>query len=350
MRCLSATERRILYVHQQQGANVEPKRHPSIAHAPTPLYRLDRLSDRWGGDIWIKRDDLTGSGMTGNKVRKLEYLIAEAEALGADTLITCGGVQSNHCRATALVAARFGYKCILLLRGDRPAEIDGNLLLDRLAGAEVRFATESDYFTHLPELLAEVADDVKRRGGKPYLIAEGGSDPVGAWGYVEALREVKCQCDAEGIKPCRIVHATGSGGTHAGLYVGTRLEGWDVEIVSAAICYDRFVTARRIAVIVEGMIELHNLQLAFNPEQLSVLDGYIGEGYARAGSEVFDLIQEMASVEGILCDPVYTGKAALCVREETRAGRFDGMTLFWHTGGVFGLFPFRKGLEQAIGW
>jgi len=328
----------------------EPKKRHSIANAPTPLYRLDRLSERWGGDIWIKRDDLTGSGMTGNKVRKLEFLIGDAEAQHANTLITCGGLQSNHCRATALAAARFGYKCILLLRGERPSALDGNLLLDQLAGAEIRFIDEAAYFTRLKELLDSIAEEVRHRGDIPYIIAEGGSDPVGAWGYVEAIREVKKQCEAIGLHPRRIVHATGSGGTHAGLWAGVTLTNWDVEIVSAAICYKADETAHRITNILHGMNLRHQLTMPVDTSAVSVLDGYIGPGYAKAERIVFDLIAEAARAEGILCDPVYTGKSALCVREETRAGRMEGTTIFWHTGGVFGLFPFRKELEGTLGW
>lgn len=288
--------------------------------------------------------------MTGNKVRKLEYLIADAESLGADVLITCGGVQSNHCRATALAAARLGYKCILLLRGEKPPELDGNLLLNRLAGAEVRFASEDNYYALLPELLDRLADEVRVGGRKPYIIPEGGSDPVGAWGYVEALRELRGQCREKGIEPRRIVFATGSGGTHAGLYSGAQPEEWDVEIVSVAICYDRAETARRIAAIVVGMNARHGFNLSTDPARLSVLDAYIGPGYAKAGREVFEVIAEVGAAEGLLVDPVYTGKAALAVKSETLAGRFEGTTVFWHTGGVFGLFPFRTGLLEVVGW
>lgn len=322
----------------------------SLAHSPTPFYRLDRLSTKWGGDIWIKRDDLTGSGMTGNKVRKLEHLIADAENFGADSLITCGGVQSNHCRATSLAAARLGYKCILLLRGERPEDLDGNLLLDRLAGAEVRFVSKQEYTARLPELLQGLADEVSQKGGKPYLIAEGGSDPVGAQGYVDALSELKTQCEEYGVEPKRIVIATGSGGTHAGLYAGTALLNWNVEIVSAGICYSQEETARRVATIVEGMNRRRGYAIPTDASQIKVLDGYIGPGYAKAHEPVFETIVDVASTEGVLVDPVYTGKAAWCVKTEVLAKRFDGLTVFWHTGGVFGLFPFKDELQNTLGW
>lgn len=331
-------------------AVVNSTRLISLAHSPTPLYRLDKLSNRWGGDIWIKRDDLTGSGMTGNKVRKLEHLISDAEKLGADTLITCGGVQSNHCRATSLAAARLNYKCILLLRGERPEKLDGNLLLDRLAGADVRFVSKQEYTDRLPELLQGLADEVSSRGGKPYLIAEGGSDPVGAQGYVNALIELKNQCDSLGIHPKRIVTATGSGGTHAGLFVGAELSNWDVEIVSAAICYSQNETVERIAAIVERMNRRYGYSISTTKLHNSVLDGYIGPGYAKAHEPVFETIVETASAEGVLVDPVYTGKTAWCIKSEVQAGRFDGVTIFWHTGGVFGIFPFKECLQKTMSW
>ncbi len=288
--------------------------------------------------------------MTGNKVRKLEYLIADADSLGADTLITCGGIQSNHCRATSLAAARLGYKCILLLRGDRPDDLDGNLLLDRLAGADLRFVSKQEYTARLPELMQNLAGEVTAGGGTPYLIAEGGSDPVGAQGYVEALKELKSQCDEVGLSPRRIVIATGSGGTHAGLYAGKELLKWDVEIVSAAICYTREETARRISAIVSGMNERSGYNIPAETSRIKVLDGYIGPGYAKAHEPVFETIVEVASAEGVLVDPVYTGKASWCVKSETQAGRFDGTTVFCHTGGVFGLFPFKEGLQRTLGW
>ncbi len=288
--------------------------------------------------------------MTGNKVRKLEHLIADAESIGADTLITCGGVQSNHCRATSLAAARLGYKCILLLRGEKPEDLDGNLLLDRLAGADVRFVSKQEYSANLPELLQGLANEVTSRGGKPYLISEGGSDPVGAQGYVDALNELKSQCDAKGVVPRRIVIATGSGGTHAGLYAGKELLKWDVEVISAAICYTPEETARRVSVIVEGMNARCGYDIPTDTSRIQVLDGYIGPGYAKAHEPVFETIVEVASMEGVLVDPVYTGKAAWCVKSEIQAERFPGLTVFWHTGGVFGLFPFKDGLQKTLGW
>ncbi len=313
----------------------------NLAHTPTPLHRLGRISERWKADIWIKRDDITGLGLSGNKVRKLEYLLAEAMTEKADTVITCGGVQSNHCRATALACARLGLRCKLLLRGSPPADIEGNLLLDQLAGAELHFVPEDKYYQDLPGEFNRLAAEVKTNGGNPYLIPEGGSNAVGAWGYVEALREVRKQCYDMRLKPVRIVCATGSAGTHAGLLVGTLLEGWDIEVVSITVCYDRDETSARVLEVVNSMIDRYSLNIRAAKSDIHVLDDYIGEGYAKAGRAVFDVISEMAATEGIILDPVYTGKAVLGIKSELAKGRMDGVTLFWHTGGIYGLFAFR---------
>lgn len=312
-----------------------------LAVKPTPLQRLNRLSERWSGDIWIKRDDLTGSGLTGNKVRKLEYLLADAMDKDADTIITCGGVQSNHCRAAALSAAKVGLKSILLLRGDRPHDLDGNLLLDHLAGADLRFISTEKYRGDLPGELNRLASEVNRTGGKAYIIPEGGSNSVGSWGYAEALREAYRQCHELRIVPRRIICATGSGGTHAGLLVGTLLENWDVEIVSITVSYDLEETTQIILSIIDSMIDLHKLNIRVSKGDIRVIDGYIGEGYAKAGAEVLDVISEVARYEGIITDPVYTGKGMTALKSELAKGEMDGTTLFWHTGGVFGLFPFK---------
>lgn len=313
-----------------------------LANTPTPLYRLNRISELWGGDIWIKRDDLSGTGLSGNKVRKLEYLLADAIDKKADTIITCGGIQSNHCRATALAAVRNGFKCKLLLRGEKPDEIDGNLLLDILSGAEIYFISEDRYCSSLDSELNNLASEVNSSGGKAYIIPEGGSNPIGAWGYVQALSELRQQCYDSKVKPKRIICATGSGGTHAGLLVGTMIEKWDVEIVSVTVGYDKEETVIRILEIVNGMIDIYKLNIIISRSNIKVIDEYLGEGYAKAGNEVIEVISEMARNEGIIVDPVYTGKAATAVKCETAKSMMEGTTIFWHTGGIFGLFPFKS--------
>ena len=319
-----------------------------LAHLPTPLQKLEKISGLWGGDVWIKRDDLTGSGLSGNKVRKLECLLSEVLSEGSDTVISCGGLQSNHCRATALASTRMGLKCRLVLRGEQPDEIDGNLLLDRLAGAEVLFVSNEEYYSNLDGICNRMVTEIKKAGGKAYIVPEGGSNAVGAWGYVEALRELRKQCFDIRLKPDRIVCATGSGGTHAGLLAGTLIEGWDVDIVSISVCYDREETVSRILEIVNSMIDRFALDVRVHRGAVQVLDGYIGAGYAKADASVFQTISEMARTEGILVDPVYTGKAALAIKNELAKGNMQGTTIFCHTGGMFGLFPFRKSLADYV--
>jgi len=312
------------------------------------MHRLNKLSEQWGSDLWIKRDDLTESGLSGNKVRKLEYLISDAQNANADTLISCGGIQSNHCRATALVAARFGMRCRLLLRGDKPSELDGNLLFNHLAGAQIEFIDPDSYLNNLQIHLDRMAENAVKDGLKPYIISEGGSNSIGAWGYRDAISEVKFQCDNLNIEPNRIVCATGSGGTHAGMWLGACLDNWSVDIVSIAVCYSAEETVLRIKSIIDEAIDRFNLNIECNLEDINVLDGYIGDGYAIADNEVYGIMNEVARSEGLLVDPVYTGKAIRAVKHEAISGRIPGVSLFWHTGGVYGIFPFRQELGKFL--
>ncbi|MBM3325965.1 MAG: D-cysteine desulfhydrase family protein [Calditrichaeota bacterium] len=313
-----------------------------MAHTPTPLERLSRLSRLCGGDIWVKRDDLTGLGLSGNKVRKLEVLFAEAVEKGADTVITCGGAQSNHCRATAVAAARLAMKCILVLRQSETRVPDGNLFIDKLVGADIVYITGQDYKLHLNECLTAQAEQARAAGRVPYIIPEGGSNPLGALGMLECMLELQKQCAKLKLFPRRIVAASGSGGTHAGLYVAARLLNWDIDVVSIAVCYDGKETRRRIAEIVQGMIELRNMNFTLGEDDILVIDRYLGAGYAQAGAVEFEIIKETAQNEGLLLDPVYTGKAMHGIKAETLAGRMPGATIFYHSGGVFGLFPFKE--------
>lgn len=318
----------------------------NLAHAPTPFYPLRRLSRLWGGEIWVKRDDLTGLELSGNKVRKLEFLLAQAIERGADTIITCGGIQSNHCRATTFACARLGLKVVLLLRGDLPDLADGNYYLDLLGGAQVFPITPDDYYHRLAESLEEVAQKVRERGGKPYIIPEGGSNALGAWGYVEALRELHSQCRQSGVEPQTIVIPASSGGTYAGLFVGIRREGWGVKVYSAAVSDPTDETRKRISHILDEMNTTFNLNLHFRREDILVDDQFIGEGYAKASSQDLQVIGEVARTEGVVLDPVYTAKAARMLKERLREGKIATPVVFWHTGGLFGLFPYRQRLKE----
>ncbi len=325
-----------------------PKRL-NLAQRPTPLQLLKRISRQSGGTrIWVKRDDMTGCGLSGNKVRKLEFILARALDEGYDTLITCGGVQSNHCRAVALLGAQLGLKVHLILRG-ADAVPDGNLLLDRLAGAEISFYPLKEY-RQLDQLFEHWQKHYQAEGRKPLLIPTGGSEGVGLWGYFACARELKADCDQAGIEPGVIVCATGSGGTQAGLTVGAEQEfGADTQVIGMAVSDSRRYFERKVREDISDWQRLYDVP-DYITANLRVLvnDEYTGPGYGIATEVVFDTIRNMARLEGLLLDPVYTGKAFYGMLQEIHAGRFHGVDdiVFVHTGGLFGLFAQR---EQVFG-
>lgn len=289
-----------------------------LARLPTPLVSLPRLSRALGAEIWCKRDDLTGIGLTGNKVRKLEHLLADAMAKGAHAVITTGGIQSNHARATAVACRQLGLRPVLLLRGEDPGAPESNLLLDRLLGAEIHWCTPEVYRTARDRRMQELAREV----GHAYVIPEGGSNGLGALGYVAAAEEVAAEARFD-----HVVVAVGSGGTLAGLAMGP-----DVGFVhGVAVCDDRATFEGRVREIAAD---------AGRPlsDRWEVVEGYQGPAYAVATPEVWETIALVARTEGLLLDPVYTGKAMHALVSEVRSGRWGGRILFWHTGGVYGLF------------
>jgi D-cysteine desulfhydrase len=322
-----------------------PDRIP-IAVTPTPTEPLALLGRRLGVELLCKRDDLTGAPLTGNKVRKLEFLLAEAQAEGADVVLTCGGAQSNHCRATAVAARRLGMESLLLLRvpdPSNPPPLDGNLLLDRLVGADVRWVTPAEY-AERKRLFAECAGALKARGRRPYVIPEGGSNALGAWGYVRCVEELARELPPG---PATLIYAAGSGGTGAGIILGIKLLGLDWRAVGVNVCDDRDYFVRAIGEIVEQAIARFQLGLAFSRDEIEIVDGYVGEGYAKSRPAELKLIAEVARTEALLLDPVYTGKAFFGMTRELERDkkRFGQRIVFIHTGGIFGLFP--KAAELA---
>ncbi len=311
---------------------------------------MTRASDRWGRGkrLWIKRDDLTGSTLTGNKVRKLEFIVGHAQASGIDTLITCGGLQSNHARATAGVCAQVGMHCVLVLRGTQP-EQTGNTLLDQLFGAELRAIPTSEYVADLPGLLTQAADEQRGLGRTPLVIPTGGSDGLGIWGYIAGAQELAADLTAHGIDRCTVICATGSGGTQAGLTFGFALQDLPVSVVGMAVCDDTEWFNRKVMDDVEELSRLYpqTPEVAVSP---TTIDSYIGAGYGKASSAVYRLIADLAALEGIVLDPVYTGKAFLGMITEIEQGRFGDSEdiVFVHTGGIFGLFPHHAGLSEAL--
>ncbi|MDH5171920.1 MAG: D-cysteine desulfhydrase family protein [Gammaproteobacteria bacterium] len=320
-----------------------------LARTPTPLQFLERASTRWGCGhrLWVKRDDLTGCTLSGNKVRKLEYITAHAIDNGYDTLITCGGLQSNHCRATAFAGAQLGLAVHLLLRGEEPAEAEGNLLLDHLAGAVVSCYPKRQYVAEIDELFRHWEHHYASLGRKALAIPTGGSDGIGAWGYVAACEELAADFAANHIEQAHIVTASGSGGTQAGLTLGAALHRLPATVWGVNVCDDEQYFLDKIAA---DAADWHRRYPQVPPVEIlpRVIDGYVGQGYGIADAAVFSLIAELAALEGVVLDPVYTGKAFKGMLAEIAAGRFEGTRdlVFMHTGGIFGLFPQRGGFGR----
>lgn len=340
---------------------VIPLDRTPLGQTPTPLEPQPMLLPSLLGpgpwpNLWCKRDDLTGVSLTGNKVRKLEFLVAQAKQQGADTLLTCGGIQSNHCRATAAVAAQQGLQSQLFLRHEGPVPAPtGNLLIDRLLGAQVRFISRADY-QRRDELLAEAASQLAKQGRRGYVIPEGGSNGLGCLGYVRCIDELRQQVPSP-QEPLTIVSAVGSGGTLAGLIVGALLYQLPWRIVGVNVCDDRAYFVRRVAAILEQAAELlrHPPQLAPIARDaaslVEIFDGYVGRGYALSQPDELQMTAQVARRTGLLLDPVYTGKAMYGLLSELRKdGRALGERLvFLHSGGVFGLLAASEDLAQVLG-
>lgn len=317
----------------------------SLARLPTPVQLLERLSDETGTRIWLKRDDLTDLVASGNKTRKLEYSIGQALEEKADVLVTWGGVQSNHCRATAAMAARLGLKSHLLLRGQEPDDYDGNLMLDHLLGAEVSFLPLDEYRA-MDETYDRIATNYADKGLKTYAIPVGASDEVGLWGYINCAEELARDCAEHEIEVDAIVSATGSGGTLGGLIIGNAISQVAKSVHGINVCDDEEFFLNKIGIDFNAWSARYQSELDINQLSINVIDGYVGPGYGRATQDVFETIRKLAELEGIILDPVYTGKAFDGMLREIRSGRFEGMKdiIFVHTGGLFGLFPQRQEL------
>lgn len=310
----------------------KPQKIP-IAHLPTPIEDFSRLRS----GLWVKRDDFSGCELSGNKVRKLEYLVADALAQGCDTLITAGDVQSNHARATAVVAARFGLRSLLVLEGaaDESEWSKGNAFLDRFVGAEIDWHAEEGF---VAQRLEDAAERLRRAGRKPYVIPVGGSNELGVWGYIDAAREAKEQCDAMGLKIDRLVCTSGSCGTHVGLLLGIKIAGWNVRLTGIGISSTAEKKAAWARGLVDRTIAKYNLSVSVRPDDLEIHD-YAGAGYAKSRPEELAAITDAARRGGLVLDPVYTGKAYFGMMDLARKGVIGDREnlLFFHTGGLLGL-------------
>ena len=311
---------------------------PSVpfAPAPTPVDELGSLCTALGGGprLLVKRDDAIAFAFGGNKVRKIRLVAAEAQRSGADTLITTGGVQSNHARVTAAAAAALGMKCILVVNGVAPDRPTANALLDKLLGADVRYVTARD---ERAPAMERAADEVRRTGGTPFVIPLGASTPLGAAGLVEAIAELAEQIDPPDV----IVHSSSSGGTQTGLVAGCALAGWSTRVIGVSADESSAVLERDVRVLLGGLAELLGFASdRFASARVTVDDRFVGPGYGIPTAESREAIELTARTEALFLDPTYTGKAMAGLIARIRRREFDkGETvLFWHTGGQVALF------------
>ena len=311
-----------------------------LAEYPTPIHFLKTLTTAFDGpDIYMKRDDLISLGMGGNKVRKLEFLIGEALKQRKDTLVTAGGIQSNHCRLTAASARRAGLDCHLVLNGVPPETPNGNLLLDNLFGAHIHYCDRKDR----DSMLYQVADELAENGKKPYVIPVGGSNSTGSVGYVDAMFELEIQLKEMNLTPDAIVFASSSGGTQAGLTLGAGITGFKGQVLGISIDQVKTGTASFLPVltrIVNETAKRIDSDIAMTESDFSLDCHYLGAGYAVPGDLEFDAIRYLARYEGILLGPVYTARAmgALLDMIQKKVFKKDQSVLFWHTGGTPELF------------
>ncbi len=316
-----------------------------LAHFPTPLEPLRRLSQALAGpEIWVKREDCTGLGMGGNKARKLEYLLAEALAQRADTVITTGGPQSNHARQTAAAAARCGLTCILVLIDAVPGRAEayhrsGNLLLDHLFGAHIHIEPAG---TDAADAMARTAERCAAQGHKPYIIPIGGSNATGVMGHVQAANELIAQCEAQGVAPTHVALASGSGGTHAGLALGLALRGFAGPVVGYCVSRGAHEQRGKVSALLEQASAKLDVASLFQGTDLVLEEGVLGTGYGQPTAAMRETVSMVAALEGLLLDPVYTGKAMAGLIGGIKSGRFGraDRVVFIHTGGAPSLFAY----------
>jgi L-cysteate sulfo-lyase len=336
----------------------------SLIHLPTPVRKLERLSAELGGpEIWIKRDDLTGLAFGGNKSRKLEYIIPDVLAKKAGVVVTWASLQSNWAMQTAAACVRFGIHPVLVLfkTYDLPPEIDGNMLLDRILGAEIRIrdAAKGKIVTQDFALAAadEAADEFRAKGKKPYVVSVGGSmpmgdmdRPLGAIAYLQAHRELLDQSRTFGFEPDAVVHSTGSGGTQAGLLLGAKIFSPQTRVVGISVSDERAAFAEIVRTIVTATERTLELDPIVRPEEILVFDDYLQDRYGVVNRGVAEVIRRVFRAEGIVLDPVYTSKAFMGMIDLIGKGYFRATDriIFIHTGGTPALFPNRKKLLEYL--
>lgn len=321
----------------------------SLGFFPTPLIELSKLSARLDGPkIYMKRDDNTGLALGGNKTRKLEFILGEALAQGADTIITAGAAQSNHCRQTAAAAASLGLECHLVLGGEEPKHPQGNLLLDKIFGCHIHWSGNHRKGEDIPNLVQQLI----QQGRKPYVAPYGGSNELGALGFVEAFRELEAQCQNIDLSFTHIIFASSSGGTQAGLMLGSKIFNSACQIVGINIDKgetDKVPFDQYIVALANRTAELIDADYKFSASDLILNSDYVGEGYGVVGAVENEAIAITAQTEGILLDPVYTGRAMGGLLDMIRTGKLrkTDKVLFWHTGGAPALFAYSNDLEVS---
>jgi D-cysteine desulfhydrase len=319
----------------------------SLGYFPTPLIELTRLSKTLGGpNIYMKRDDNTGLALGGNKTRKLEYIMGDALAKGADTVITAGAIQSNHCRQTAGAAASLGLECHLVLGGKKPEQPQGNLLLDKVYGCHIHWTGENRKGEDIPALVAQL----KAEGKKPYVIPYGGSNELGAIAFIEAYKELNAQREALKVDFSHIIFASSSGATHAGLMLGNKILQTYSQIIGINIDkgeMDKVPFDEHIVSLANSTAQYIAADYQFTADDLILNSDYVGDGYGVIGELEKEAIALTAQNEGILLDPVYTGRAMGGLIDMIRTGQIKATdnVLFWHTGGAPALFAYADDLD-----
>lgn len=303
----------------------------SLAQTPTPIQEIKFE----GKSFLIKRDDLTGCELSGNKARKLEYILKDAKRMKADIIFTCGGEQSNHARATTIAAKKIGLNTKLFLWGKENSNANGNLFLNRIYGAEIEYLNKYEY-DKVNQIMFDETIVLLKKKKNAYVLPEGGSTTLGIWGYINFIDELKKQIDLKSIES--IIAASGSGGTAAGMLVGAAINKLNIKIVAVNVLYSKDEIKKKILQLAEGCILDYKLNCKIDPENLIILDGYSKEGYKHIAQSKIKLIKKFASETGILFDPAYTGKAFTAYVEKYLKNGKGKKNIFVHTGGLFGVF------------
>ncbi len=308
---------------------------------PTPIIEMEDLMP--GRRVYVKRDDLNGLLISGNKARKMEYLVAEASHLKCDVLITCGGVQSNHCRTVAAYARHCGFDCHLFLRGRKSVRSTGNLLIDQLLGAKINYITPYQY-RNAEAIMIEYAERIAGLGFRPYVIPEGGSNEIGCLGYVAGFKEMTAFIKDKNIEA--VYCAVGSGGTYAGLLVGKMISGLKIDIVGVIVCDSVAYFRRRILNIVERARQRFATGSGIGEKDIKLIAGYVGPGYGLTYDAEMMTIRRMLKY-GLILDPVYTGKAFHGMINDLKRRSYKRV-IFLHTGGLFSIFAYDREYGRIV--